>query len=380
MSTVAKGRAGRAGRAGRRLLSLALLLLAVAARSRAADAGLDARVFLIGDAGAPRPRDPVLAALERDLATDPAASTVVFLGDNIYPRGLPAEGHPGRAAARRRLDAQVAAARAAAAVLFIPGNHDWDRHSPDGWNALRRQEDYLAAGPARLVPTGGCPGPVVRDVGERVRLVLLDTQWWLHDGPKPVGASSPCPEKSEAEVERAVAAALAGAGGRRVVVAGHHPLASGGEHGGHFTWKEHLFPLTSVKRGLWIPLPLVGSLYPLARQAGVSDQDLSGGRYERLRESLGRAFAPHPPLVYASGHEHNLQVIRGGAARYQVVSGAGCHRHRTPVGRVEGTLFARSAGGYARLDVGRDGRAALVLLTVDDEGRAAEQPALDLEP
>ncbi len=372
------GRAGRAGLVGRALRStLALLLVAAPASPAASD--LDVRVFLIGDAGVPRPADPVLAALERDVGEDPASSTVVFLGDNVYPRGLPAEGAPDRAEGQRRLDAQVVAARAAASVLFIPGNHDWDRHSADGWNALRRQEDYLAAGPARLVPTGGCPGPVVRDVGERVRLVFLDTQWWLHGGPRPLGPSSPCPEKSEAEVERSVAAALAAAGGRQVIVAGHHPLQSGGEHGGHFTWKEHLFPLTSVKRGLWIPLPLVGSLYPLARKAGVSDQDLSGGLYERLRESLSRAFALHPPLVYASGHEHNLQVIRGGAARYQLVSGAGAHRHRTPVGRTEGTLFARSTSGYARLDVGKDGHARLVVVTVDDQGRAAEQPALDLE-
>ena len=374
------GAAGRARRAGQLVLAVVLVVAAAAGARAAAAPDLDTRVFLIGDAGVPRPDDPVLAALARDVAADPASSTVVFLGDNVYPRGLPAEGAPDRAEGQRRLDAQVAAARAAASVLFIPGNHDWDRHSPHGWDVVRRQEAYLAAGLARLEPTGGCPGPVVRDVGERVRLVLLDTQWWLHDGPKPVGASSPCPEKSEADVERAVAAALAGAGGRRVVVAGHHPLASGGEHGGHFTWKEHLFPLTSVKRWLWLPLPIVGSLYPLARQVGVTDQDLSGGRYESLRQSLGRAFAAHPPLVYASGHEHNLQVIRGGAARYQVVSGAGAHRHRTPVGRTEGTLFARSVGGYARVDVGRDGRARLVVVTVDDEGRPADEPALDLEP
>ncbi|MFN8096517.1 MAG: hypothetical protein U0599_30610, partial [Vicinamibacteria bacterium] len=80
MNDAAASRARRAG-----CLVLALLFLAAAPPGRAADADLDARVFLIGDAGVPRPADPVLAALERDVAADSASSTVVFLGDNVYP-------------------------------------------------------------------------------------------------------------------------------------------------------------------------------------------------------------------------------------------------------------------------------------------------------
>jgi hypothetical protein len=358
-----------------------LLLLALVPATEPSAPAVETRLFLLGDAGVPRGHDLVLDTLERDVATDPSSAVVVFLGDNIYPRGLPTEDAPDRAQAERRIDAQVAAARAAALVLFIPGNHDWDRHSAQGWNAIRREGDYLAAaGGARLVPTDGCPGPVVRDVGDHLRLVLLDTQWWLHAGPKPAGPASACPEKTEAEVEQAIAAALAGAPGRRVVVAGHHPLQSGGEHGGHFTWKQHLFPLTAFKRWLWLPLPIVGSVYPISREAGVSDQDFAGGRYVHLRQSLGRAFAKAPPLAYASGHEHNLQVIRGGAMGYQLVSGSGAHRHWTAVGRTEGTLFARSAGGYMRLDVGRDGGVRLTVVSVDDPGRVSEEPPLDLAP
>src|SRR2546422_8176212 len=31
-------------------------------------------------------------------------------------------------------------------------------------------------------PGGGCPGPRVVDLAGGVRLVALDTEWWLHDG------------------------------------------------------------------------------------------------------------------------------------------------------------------------------------------------------
>src|SRR2546426_6662505 len=89
---------------------------------------VDASLLLIGDAGmsdAGR-ADPVLRALSTEAAILPQRTTVVFLGDNIYPHGLPPAGDGGRARAESRLRAQVEAATSSGAeVLFIPGNHDY---------------------------------------------------------------------------------------------------------------------------------------------------------------------------------------------------------------------------------------------------------------
>ncbi len=101
---------------------------------------VDTRLFLIGDAGVPLAKDPVLASLSREVSADPQHAVVVFLGDNIYPRGLPAKDALGRKEAERRIDAQLAAVRAqGASAVFIPGNHDWNRMSVGGWEAMRRQ-------------------------------------------------------------------------------------------------------------------------------------------------------------------------------------------------------------------------------------------------
>jgi hypothetical protein len=336
-----------------------------------------ATLYLIGDAGDPDPHgEPVLQALHRDLIAGSGEQVVVFLGDNAYPRGLPRPDDPERAEAERRLTAQVKTITEAGATgYFVLGNHDWARHAKDGWNAARRQTAYidsLGGGRVRLLPGDGCPGPSVVDLSSRVRLLLLDTQWWLHSGPKPMDPTSSCPADTDDEVVDSVRSAIHGAAGRLVVVAGHHPVATGGEHGGHFGWEDHLFPLRQVNPKLWIPLPLIGSLYPSARQQGISSQDVESRLYQRFIKVLTRAFAGQPPSLFAAGHDHNLQVIAGGAARLELVSGGGIYGHTGPVSRIRGTLFAENASGFARLDVTTTGRGRLAIVEVDRKGNSRE--------
>ena len=285
----------------------------------------DHTLFLIGDAGKPAPGgDPVLIALRRDLARHPERATVVFLGDNIYPSGLPAVGHPGRAAAERHLDDQVDAVRdTGARVIFLPGNHDWDNGGRDGWEAVKRQQEHLAdrgGSSVALLPADGCPGPEVVDTGERLRLVVLDTQWWLHEHSRPVDPASNCAADSETEVIASLRKAME-VNGRDVVVVTHHPPASGGPHGGNFGLRRHLFPLTDRARWLWLPLPVLGSVYPLLRRAGVFSQDISSRAYSKMRDAIASTLRDRPPLAWAAGHEHVLQVIEDPRYGRVLVSG-----------------------------------------------------------
>jgi hypothetical protein len=338
---------------------------------------VDTTLFLVGDAGDPdRDGEPVLKALRRELARDPARSLAVFLGDNVYPRGLPAPEDPLRSEMERRLRAQVDAVREVKArAVFVPGNHDWDEEGPAGWEAVRRQGRYIderGASAVFVLPKHGCPGPSIVDAGEELRLVVLDTQWWLHQGPKPLDPASPCAADSEPEVLAALQDALQTAGTRQVVVAAHHPLRSGGPHGGYFSFRQHVFPLTDARSSLYIPLPGIGSLYPLARRAGTSAQDMHSRANARMRESLEKVLRARPPLVYAAGHEHSQQVFEGGAARYVLVSGTGIYGHSTPVRRLPSTRYASRRAGFMRLDVERGGRVRLGVLEVDGRGEAAE--------
>jgi len=338
---------------------------------------VETTLFLIGDAGNPAPGgEPVLRALARAIGNAPGERAVVFLGDNLYPRGLPDSGAPDRREMERRLDDQLAAARATGVRgIFVPGNHDWDEQGPDGWNAIRRQERYITAhgGPSiTLLPGGGCPGPAVVDLGSRIRLVVLDTQWWLHAWAKPAAPNSGCRADTDRAVADSLRADLARAGGRQVVVVAHHPLATGGEHGGYFGLADYVFPLRHVRSWLWVPLPGIGAQYPEARQRGISNQDVTGPLNVRMRVALESAMREARPLVWASGHDHNLQVIRGASARHLLVSGAGIAGHESRAVRIGGSRFARAAPGFMRLDVLRDGRVQLAVVVVDRGGGSSE--------
>jgi len=347
---------------------------------------VETTLFLVGDAGKPAPPpqgEPVFRALVRDAsAAAPGRTTIVFLGDNVYPRGVPDSGSPKRPEAERRLDAQLDVVRETGArAIFIPGNHDWDKQGAGGWNAIRRQGALIAAdsGPSVLLPADGCPGPAVEDIGTRLRIIALDTQWWLHKGPKPDASDPACSPNTPEGVVDSLRGALAAAGARDVVVTGHHPLASAGVHGGRFTWKDHIFPLRAVASWLWLPLPVLGSIYPLARQHGISSQDMSGKANRRMRAALESGLDGHPPLAYVSGHDHGLQVFTGTSARYVLVSGAGVYNHESPVGWRDSTRFASSDAGYMRLDMLRDGRARLGVVEVDETGNGVERFSMWLE-
>jgi len=341
-----------------------------------ANDAVETRLFLIGDAGAPKASgEPVLHALGEDLALDPAHSLIVFLGDNVYPKGIPDSTDAGYAEALRRLDDQInIAVQHRVRAWFIPGNHDWDRSGADGYARIRRQDERISArgaGLVRMRPLAGCPGPVVADEGRRLRLVMLDTQWWLQSEAQAAAIKAGCAVNDSAGAVDSLRGALAG-GGRRVIVVGHHPLRSGGEHGGFFDWKDHIFPLRHVASWLWLPLPLIGSAYPLSRNLGINSQDMSSSAYKRMKLSLAVALSDQPPLVYASGHDHGLQVIQGGVAHYHLVSGAGIYAHEGPLTGVDGAQLALQAAGYMRLDILRDGRVRLGVVVVEKDGTHRE--------
>ena len=325
-------------------------------------ADVDRVLFLIGDAGLARTEThPILTRMQQDIerwSTDlgrDSAVAVAILGDNVYPLGLHAPGTPefphdsAVVMGQVRLVGGPAARGIHVPAYFVAGNHDVGlKQDLEGFVRLRNFEDFLYTARAQtgaaayLVPVAGTGGPYVLDWGPTVRIIFLDTAWWLL-------------QADDAERERvlfSVDEAMRTAGDRRVVFAAHHPLRTAGPHGGNF----------SIWEGL-------GLQYLLDRSGAIL-QDLRSVPYRRLERGLRDIFGRYdPPLIFAGGHEHSLQVIEAVQPtdpRYVLVSGSGSKE--TEVGTVAGLHYARSSAGYLRVVFEKDGDVSVFIEAAPEGG------------
>jgi len=323
-------------------------------------------VFLIGDVGKPSEnrQEPVLKLLQSQIfdksrATNAASDTnysrpediVIFLGDNIYESGLPEPTAADRKEKERRIIEQMKVVQDfKGKKIFIPGNHDWNEMNPGGLAAVNREEafveSYLKAGDTFL-PSNGCPGPIEMQVNKDLVLILLDSEWWLHKYEKPIAPDNGCTAGSRLEIIEQVKDIILRNKGKNILLAQHHPLFSNGTHGGYFTLKDYIFPLTLIRDRAYIPLPIIGSIYPLMRKYGVSNQDLSNKDYQQLKRGLLAILADEPNVVMATGHEHALQFNKYENLNH-ILSGGGSKSSALVKGN--GASFAHGHKGFARVN------------------------------
>ncbi len=349
-------------------------------------------VFLVGDAGAAASRkDRVFVELRRQAKAARRGSSIVFLGDNVYPRGVPdrtADTARFKEARFRLLIQAEMADSTGLRTIFVPGNHDWARHGEDGWASVQRADLLLREHASEKhvkveqLPSLGCPGPATTDLARGVRLVAIDTQWWLHRGSRPGRASdsarkalprpdAECAVTTEKGILDSLTRLFHTTGDRLDIMVGHHPLATYSEHGGRFPWLQYLFPAVPTPIASWAWLP-IGWIYPLGRRLVADRQDVVSKFNRAMRLALEGTFAADRPFLYASGHDHGLQVLRGGLNRYYLVSGSGIEDHQNAVGRSRATMFAMARPGFMRLDVFNRDSVRLGVTVITKQNTAVE--------
>jgi hypothetical protein len=330
-------------------------------------------VALVGDFGAVAVsgQDPVKEIVRQWVVQAGPDSTILFLGDNIYPIGLPAEGHRRRHHAEQVIDSQLDMLKGhQGRTIYLSGNHDWNKGRSGGHASVLRQEKYLLerlGDPEAYLPHKGCPGPVQVQVAEGVLLLIINTQWWVQRGERPVGEGLASKAATEEAFFSRFKAILDQNRHQRILVAAHHPLYSNALHGGKFNVKQHLFPLTAAHKKIYLPLPVAGSLYTFYRRYFGAYEDMSHPRYKRLRKRLLNIMHRHDHLIYAAGHDHNLQYFHVQHNHY-LVSGSGSKLSYVKKGGR--AFFAHEEKGYMVVDFYDNGEAWLHVLEpfTDAEG------------
>ncbi|MCM5662682.1 BamA/TamA family outer membrane protein [Galbibacter mesophilus] len=315
------------------------------------DKELERSFYLIGDAGYSPVggMEPGLKAFSEAVKEGSEKDFAIFLGDNVYPEGMPGEGSKDRKASEYRLDTQLQSIKDfKGRTIFIPGNHDWYN---EGVKGIEREEDYIEDAlnvKKGLMPSDVCGLDEV-EISDDVYLILIDSQWYLEDWDRHPTVNDDCEIKTRDKFFVEFEGMLKKNEGKTIVVAIHHPLMTYGTHGGHFAAEKQLFP-TQKK----IPLPGVASLVNHVRKSGgVSIQDAQNERYKELSKRLQSLALEAPAnVVFVSGHEHSLQYIEKENIK-QIISGAGS---KSSAARLTGdALFTFGSQGFAVLDVFKDG-------------------------
>ena len=317
--------------------------------------------YLIGDAGDAEYEESTkaLRAFEKHIeGKNTYNAYTIFLGDNIYEKGLLAKSDKNYDVSKHRIDVQIDAVKGFdGKTLFIPGNHDW---YDDGLKSLERQEKYIekALGKNTFQPEDGCPIEKI-DVTDDIVIIAIDSQWYLTNWDKHPTMNDECEIKTRNEFFLELEGELKKNNEKTIILAMHHPAVTYGPHGGGMSFQKHLFPSSK-----YIPLPVLGSLVAQIRtQGGVSPQDRYNSRYNELMQRLMTLGRGNDRLILVSGHEHNLQYNETNGVK-QIVSGSGSKESATFLG--EGAKFSYGQQGFAELLIYADGSSSVKFYSAEN--------------
>lgn len=283
-------------------------------------------LYLAGDIGGYKTPQSLTDTLTWDRLGIRAEDRLVLLGDNMYPKGIPPAHDPDfpEMAARLRGILTHSLEFFTAPIYILPGNHDYNRGHSRGIHHWQSQQQWLKSffGQETVVTQDGSPLLYKTDT---VSFILLDTQFYLQPDLRNQ-------EKHLEQLTHHLDQLLKACVGTPTVLCGHHPIYSRAMHGGKFSLREHLFPLSMMKRKLLVPLPGLGSALALGRRTLGAREDIRHPRYRRLRKTLQMLFSGYNNLVYVAGHDHNLQhyglfgnhfLISGSASKTAYVRAGG---------------------------------------------------------
>ncbi|ROH97443.1 metallophosphoesterase [Chryseobacterium daecheongense] len=310
--------------------------------------GKDFKIFLIGDAGN---ADEIQAKhtlnfLKNKLDSADKNSMLIFLGDNIYPLGMPKETDKEYAVAKEKMENQLAITQNfKGKTLVIPGNHDW-YHGLDG---LKAQEDFVKAylnDKKAFLPKNSCPIDDV-SLADDIKLIVIDTEWALINWDQYPGINKNCPIKTREDLFVEFKDLINKNQDKKIIVALHHPVISSGTHAGFTSAKSHLAALKGK-----VPVPVVASLINIFRSAsGASLEDINNQHYADLSNRLKSIVQDKENVIFVSGHDHNLQYHQQRNIR-QIISGAGSKTD--PATIAETTDFSYGGSGFAVLNIRND--------------------------
>ncbi|WP_017495220.1 metallophosphoesterase [Flavobacterium sp. WG21] len=308
--------------------------------------------YLVGDAGNAdeEKAQQTLELLHQKLKKASKKSTLLFLGDNIYPKGFPAHNEgPEKTLAETKLTNQLKLTEGfKGKTIVIPGNHDWY----NGIKGLELQAEFVTKylnDKKAFLPRKSCAIEAVK-IDSTTALVTIDSEWFLEDWNNHPTINDNCDIKTREDFFDELESVLNKNQEKTVILAIHHPLMSNGSHGGQYSLEKQLFPLEQK-----IPLPVIGSFINLLRKTtGASPQDIQNKQYTAYAKRIKTLLQKQKNVIVVSGHDHNLQYVNKENIK-QIISGAGSKSEAARA--INSNDFSYGGNGYATLTLFKSGDA-----------------------
>ncbi|WCM43097.1 metallophosphoesterase [Flavobacterium sp. CBA20B-1] len=317
-------------------------------------------IVVVGDAGnANEPKSQqLLQTVEAYLKQENNPKTLLFMGDNIYPLGMPKPIDKNREMAEEKLDAQInLAAFVNGQTIFLAGNHDW-YHGLDG---LMEQKEYVEKklGKNAFLPKKYEAIDAV-EINDQLIIITIDSEWFIQNWDKYPNINEESAVKTREDFFEEFRSLINKNQNKVTVVAIHHPILTNGTHGGFFSARNHLFPYKKV------PMPVLGSIANYLRKtSGASPADTQHTYYRMMIDRLKTLTKDKEQVVFVSGHEHNLQYIENDGIK-QLISGAGS---KTEEARsVQPTSYSIGSLGFATLKIYKDNHVDVFLHKMTELG------------
>ena len=326
---------------------------------------LEFSAFLVGDLGYDYDRG--LTTLESMIDAMPSGedeSALLLLGDITGKDGLRKNAEDDDEAYLDELIKRFQ--KVPGKIYYTPGENEIARGGQ--FSRLERLEDYIddhSEKEVRFMPNNACSGPDDEELMKDVGLIGVNTAWYMADWDRDEEVSEGCDYTNRDAMTFALADEIKGYRDQVKVIMMHHPLQSNGNRGGEFSLKQHLFPLTDLVPGAYVPLPVVGSIFRLIQGVGGGTQDLHSLRYQEYVRKVETGIDDETNVIFVSAHEHNMMLAHEGEY-INIVAGSGSVRGPGIGGN--DANFVQGQVGYSKLDFYDDGSVYVGFYTVDENG------------
>lgn len=257
--------------------------------------------------------------------------------------------------------------------VYLKAENEWHL-GYEGATSLAKYLEQATENNKILLPRDNC-GLERLKINDQTVLLVVDSQWYLENWDKNPNINEDCDIKSKEDFFEALRGEINKNQNKVVILAMHHPVVSHGNHGGYFSFKNHIFPFQNK-----IPLPFVGSMINYTRaMSGVYSQDLQSKQYNELNHMIQTMGMMYENVIIVSGHEHNMQYInKQGVQQINI----GAVAYNSPSRIIGPYDFSVSEMGFGRIDVTSDRKAYLRIYTIKDNdvSLVLSKEILDMSP